>query len=481
MARFALGVFSLCAVVVAALLGWFYVEQRGQAPFHGSFIGGYVPDPKIEYSQWLTGQRERWARASVEVFGAGQRFELEQRELGIEVDLAAMLHQADRQRESGGLFVRFGRFLSAKTGGQELSWITRFDRERATDSLSVLAKRIDTPPVDAVVDLRRRRRIDARSGVELDVQATLDWLESHRGVEIAEVPLKIRELVPRVNAADLTPIDLNRVLSSFETDFRTRAGTRAINIRTAANALNGAIIEPGAVFSFNQVVGPRVESRGYREAPVIVDDELEPGVGGGVCQVATTVHAAAVLAGLDIVERRSHSRPSGYAPMGLDATVIDGQVDLRFRNPFSVPLLVSASFPDRFRLRIEIVGMSPRFHYEHKYSVAKRYDFYRRVLTKSVGVDGGFKRTQKGIPGYDVVSTITGKNDAGEERTFRYRSKYWPVPEVYWVAPGTDLAALPPLPEGASGIQRDGATVMGFIPKDVEERAAEPEVTIDGS
>jgi vancomycin resistance protein YoaR len=478
--RLAIGVLSVFAVALAALLGWFYVEQRGMAPFRGSSIGGYLPDPAVEYSQWLTWQRERWLREPVEAFAAGRRFDFEQRELGIELDVAGMLHQAERQREGGSLVVRLGRFLSAKTGGQELAWLTRFDRERAAESLMAVARLIDSPPVDAVVDLRRRLRIDARPGLKLDVEATLDWLETHRGVDVVDVPLAIRELAPQVNAADLTKIDLNHVLSSFETDFRTRAGTRAINIRTAANALNGAVIEPGAVFSFNQIVGPRVESRGYREAPVIVDDEIEPGVGGGVCQVATTVHAAAVLAGLDIVERRSHSRPSGYAPMGLDATVIDGQVDLRFRNPFSVPLLLSASFPDRYRLRIEIVGMAARFHYEHKYSVAKRYDFYRRVLTKPSGVQGGFKRTQKGIPGYDVVSTVTGKNDAGELRTIRYRSKYWPVPEVYWVAPETDLSALPPLPEGATGIQRDGVTVFGSIPKEVEERAAEPEASLDG-
>jgi hypothetical protein len=478
-ARKAIGVISVLAVAVAALLGWFYVEQRGMAPFRGTTIGGYHPDPSEDYSRWLARQRERWQRAHLETSGGGQRFEVELEDLGIELDLAAMLHQSDRQREGGRLFARIGRFLSAKTGGQDLTWITRFHREQAAQTLAALANVIDRPPVDAVVDLRRRLRIEARPGLKLDVEATLDWLESHRSVELDEVPLVLRELTPRVSASELTRVDLDHVLSFFETDFRTRAGTRAINIRTAAAALNGVILEPGAVFSFNHVVGPRVESRGYREAPVIVDDELEPGVGGGVCQVATTVHAAAVLAGLDIVERRSHSRPSGYAPLGLDATVLDGQVDLKFRNPFSVPLLLSAFFPDRFRLRVEIVGMTPKYRYEHKYTVAKRHDFYRRVLTKPGGVEEGFKRKQKGIPGYDVVSIVTGKNDAGELRTFRYHSKYWPVPEVYWVAPGTELAALPPLPEGATGIQRDGVTVFGSIPKDVEERAAEPEAMLE--
>jgi vancomycin resistance protein YoaR len=287
---------------------------------------------------------------------------------------------------------------------------------------------------------------------------------------MADFELVIREVIPQVTEERLTLIDFDKVLSSFETDFRTRAGPRAVNIRVAARALNGYVISPNEVFSFNRVIGPRTENRGYREAPVIVDDELEPGVGGGVCQVATTLHAAIVLAGFEVMERRSHSRPSGYAPMGLDATVLDGGVDLKFRNPYRIPLLIATNFPDRFRLRIEVLGMLPTKKLKHTYHVKKKYDFYRRLITKYNLPFGSYERKQKGNFGYDVESTIQAIDGGDESKLRQYRSKYWPVPEVYWIGPDTELNQLPALPDGAIGVQRDGVTVFGNIPKDVEER-----------
>jgi vancomycin resistance protein YoaR len=384
-----------------------------------------------------------------------------------------MLGQAEHQRERGGLLDQLQRNLDAKLGRENLAWIVRFDREVAKTTLEKAAKGIEQTAVDAKVDLFTRTWIEEKPGTRLDVEGTLNWLATHHDVDLDFVPLVVERVLPKATLAQLSPVDLRSVLSAFETDFRTRAGPRATNIHVAAKSLNGKVLLPGAVFSFNEVVGPRIESRGFREAPVIVDDELEPGVGGGVCQVATTVHAAAVLAGLQIVERRSHSRPSGYAPMGLDATVIDGKVDLRFRNPYPVALLISATFPDRFRLRVELVGMQPRATLEHRYQVRKRYDFYRRVVTKSDLAHGEVKHRQKGIFGYDVVSTISARDAKDRNLAQQYGSKYWPVPEVYWVGPDTDLSSLPPLPEGATGVQRDGVTVLGHIPKEVEQRASE--------
>jgi vancomycin resistance protein YoaR len=457
---------------MALLLSAFHVAKGNDGPFAGTTIGGYTPEPSLRYSDWVTYERERRKGSRVTVLALPDQFEVTLGQLGVEVDVRAMLNQAERQRHAGGLVQQLRRWVSAKLSRQDLVILTRFDVEQARSTLLELAKIVDRPSVNAEVDLQKRRRIEAKSGLRLDVEATLAKLETQRDVDMTEVWLVLREVHPTVTADQLSPVDLNKILSSFETSFQGHAGPRAINIRVAAKALNGVVISPGELFSFNQVVGPRVESRGYREAPVIKDDEVEPGVGGGVCQVATTLHAAIVLAGFDVLERRSHSRPSAYASMGLDATVVDGEVDLKFRNPYDIPLLISTSFPERYRLRVEIIGMLPSVRYEHSYGVRQRYDYYRRVVTKTFLPSGTFQRKQKGIFGYDVVSTVVSKGTGKGQKPRQYRSRYWPVPEVYWVGPNTDLRALPPLPEGAVGVQQDGVTVMGHIPKDVEERSS---------
>jgi hypothetical protein len=190
---------------------------------------------------------------------------------------------------------------------------------------------------------------------------------------------------------------------------------------------------------------------------VIVADEVEPGVGGGVCQVATTLFAAGVLGGLDIVKRRSHSRPSGYAPLGLDATVIDGEVDLQLRNPYPVPIIVHAFLPVPTRVRVEMLGASLPGKIEHSYTVKKSEDFFRRVDRHAELRPDQVKRQQKGSPGYEVQSTVRTRYADGSERIRRYDSTYYPVPEIYWIGASVDPGSLPPLPPHATHTELAGA------------------------
>ncbi len=266
-----------------------------------------------------------------------------------------------------------------------------------------------------------------------------------------------------MRSSDLADVDPSLVLSGYETDFSKRGGPRVTNIARAARYLDGKLIAAGGIFSFNQSVGPRTLERGFVEAPVIVADEMEKGIGGGVCQVATTVFAAAVLGGLEVVERRSHSRPSGYAPLGLDATVIDGKVDLRLRNPYAANLVVHAFLPSPTRIRIELLGASTPGKIEHSYAVSGAEDFVRRVEAHPELSPTAFERKQKGSQGYRVVSTVRTHLLDGSERVQRYGSTYYPVPEVYWVGSSVETDALPPLPEHATHVEvaTDGDAAAG--------------------
>lgn len=327
------------------------------------------------------------------------------------------------------------------------------DEERARAFLTALGHRLHKKPVNARLDLSGHRRVHEAEGRDLDVGATLRALEDGEREDLARFELSFVPLEPGVTQSELASVDVSRVLSSFETDFSKKPRSRVPNIRTAARYLNGVIIGPGEVFSFNHVVGPRTEERGFVDAPVIVADELEPGLGGGVCQVASTLFAAAMLGGMEIVERRSHSRPSGYAPLGLDATVIYPKVDLRLRNPYDTPLMLHAFLPGRGVLRVELLGREPPGKIEHFFAAEAPQPFTRRVVVKSDLLPGTIDRRQKGNAGYDGTSTLLTTFADGSRKARTYSSKYYPVPEVYWVAEGVDLASLPPLPEGAVGVE----------------------------
>jgi vancomycin resistance protein YoaR len=342
----------------------------------------------------------------------------------------------------------------------------RFDAGRAAAWLGDIAAGLRREPVDARLDLAGHERIEAQPGRELDQGASLSRLAALGGAERLELVFK--PLAPQIPTSELSSVDPSLVLSEYETDFAKRGGPRVKNIARAARYLDGTLMAPGEVWSFNRTVGARTLERGFVDAPVIVADELEPGVGGGVCQVATTLFAAGVLGGLDVVKRRSHSRPSGYAPLGLDATVIDGEVDLQLKNPYPVPIIVHAFLPVPTRIRVEMLGIAPPGKIEHSYSVTKSEDFYRRVARHPELSPDQVKRHQKGIPGYDVLSTVRTRYGDGSERVRHYTSTYYPVPEVYWVGSEVDPESLPPLPERATHTElqsdADAVTPAAFSP-----------------
>ena len=255
-------------------------------------------------------------------------------DLGILLDRARTAEAARRAPRPNTFAERIRRVFR---GPPREPWVVtpafRFDASRAHHELERLSPLVRRSTVDARLDLELHQRIDDAPGRELDIEATLSRIERGDRDEEAIFPLIYQYSPAKIKSRALPDIDVGHVLSKFQTSFAKRGGARAVNIRRGAQLLNGTILVPGATFSFNHVVGPRTEQRGFVSAPVIVHDEIDQGPGGGICQVASTLHAAAVYAGLEVIERRSHSRPSGYAPLGLDATVIDNKVELAVPQP----------------------------------------------------------------------------------------------------------------------------------------------------
>lgn len=145
------------------------------------------------------------------------------------------------------------------------------------------------------------------------------------------------------------------VVASYETSLENRTKQQRHNALLAASHLNGAIIKPGAEFSFIHRVGSFGRSDGYRKAPVAYSGKLIRDWGGGVCQVSTTVYNAFLLAGLDILEKHPHEFCPGYAVPGCDAAVAYPGVDLRVRNTLNEPLQVQAQVQGN-KLVVRLIG-----------------------------------------------------------------------------------------------------------------------------
>lgn len=193
-------------------------------------------------------------------------------------------------------------------------------------------------------------------GIELD-RVELYSRISNRFLngEDLKIEVPIKKLLPSVIGADLKKF--TNLRADFSTDISNSSADRKHNIKNALNSLNRVEIAPNQVFSFNKTVGRRTKSNGYRTAKIIVNNEFVDGIGGGVCQVSTTLYNSALLSGLEIIEANKHSKQISYVKYGFDAMVNFGSSDLKFRNNTNEKITIITNYSSK-SARIRIFGES---------------------------------------------------------------------------------------------------------------------------
>lgn len=165
-----------------------------------------------------------------------------------------------------------------------------------------------------------------------------------------------------ITVSDLGEDIFGNIISTCTTKYDSTNTNRVINLQLAADKINGTIINPGETFSFNKIVGERTTKNGFAEAIIYADGELDYGIGGGICQISSTLYNSVLLANLEIVERKNHSMTVTYLPLGHDATVSYGSVDFKFKNNRSYPIKISATLNSGV-ITISICGVKEKNEY----------------------------------------------------------------------------------------------------------------------
>ena len=173
-------------------------------------------------------------------------------------------------------------------------------------------------------------------GVDFNIEEAEKILEK----EQEEYIIKLIITKPKITINDLSEIAFKDVLATFSTRFDVSNVDRTTNLRLAAGKINGTILAAGEEFSYNKVVGERTIAAGYKEAKVYSNGEVVDGLGGGICQISSTLYNAAVLANLEITQRRNHQFVTSYVPAGRDATVVYGSQDFKFKNSRKYPVKI---------------------------------------------------------------------------------------------------------------------------------------------
>jgi vancomycin resistance protein YoaR len=219
--------------------------------------------------------------------------------------------------------------------------IQLIDLEKYNAFIKKLDEKTFKPPVNAYIN-DFGRVVEGEPGRRLYRKAFNDLFYSYfYKTNASKVEVPLLPIYPRVDRDLLLRINVKQI-GQYVTYFNRNNSARSHNITLASEAINNYVIFPGEKFSFNQVVGKRTKERGYMRAPVIVRGELSEDIGGGICQVSSTLFNAADRAGLKMVERYSHSKNVPYVPPGRDATVSWYGPDFSFLNEYSLPILIRA-------------------------------------------------------------------------------------------------------------------------------------------
>ncbi|MGG0756929.1 VanW family protein [Brevibacillus laterosporus] len=207
--------------------------------------------------------------------------------------------------------------------------------------MSRLEGQVYRAPVNARWD-KHGKIIPEKRGQRLDRQAFMESFISYfYSNEQTQLQIPTRTVLPKVDTSLLKEVSQKQI-GAYVTYYNPRNKNRASNIALSSKAIDNVVLFPGETFSFNQTVGERTKKRGYLPAPVIVRGELSEGIGGGICQVSSTLYNAVDKSGLKILQRYAHSRNVAYVPPGRDATVSWDGPDFRFQNRYAYPILIRA-------------------------------------------------------------------------------------------------------------------------------------------
>lgn len=350
--------------------------------------------------------------------------------------LAAPITLRYRSREVKLAPEQVAGMLAVNTGGDADRYPLTFHNERAAAELHRLFAFAETPPVDAGVEVNDDgtvRITESRSGLVLDLPVLMDELDdAATGGGLRTIFVALTPAFPKLSTQDVQSMGLSALGSQFVTYFDPRNTARATNIALAAKLVDGTVVEPGATFSLNEAMGPRSANRGFDYAPVITaGNVLRQGVGGGVCQYATTLFNAVFFAGLPVVERHEHSLYISHYPTGRDATVAWGSLDFKFRNDTGRSVMIR-SWIDGGALTVALVGKTGR---EVAYETSAFYDVRAPAHGKAdprvvydADLGPGVIRWERGVDGQSVRVERTVR-DASGKVLFRdtFASRYEPM------------------------------------------------------
>ena len=304
--------------------------------------------------------------------------------------------------------------------------------EKTPDEIDIekIAKEIKSEPQDAYLSKNPLELHADKDGIDLamSIEDIKKLLEEDK--EEFSIPLNITK-------ANITVLDLGEdafpnLLGTCTTNYDASNINRNNNLIIAAKKLNGTIVNPNETFSYNQTIGQRTIAAGFKEAKAYAGGKVVLDVGGGICQLSSTLYNSVLLSNLEIVERRNHSFQTSYLPAGLDATVSWGSIDFRFKNTRKYPIKIVAKAQDGV-VKVDLYGIKQEDDYDVKLDAKEISIIPMKTITEkdSSLAKGSQVVTQYGDDGCTSETyKILSKNGIVVSKTLISKDTYNDLPKI---------------------------------------------------
>ncbi|MDD3705039.1 MAG: VanW family protein [Clostridiaceae bacterium] len=339
--KIGIGVIIALLITVAALSAAMVSGDKihSNITINGINVGGFVPS---QAGDTLKGKMEPIINDSNIVLKFKEKeWKMKYRDAGFQYEYEEAVTKAYDIGHKGSYFKRIKDVVTTLLNGVDIKLNYSYDEQYLKNKLEDISKELDQESKDASIVLEAQGFVitEEVEGRKLDVNKSYDFIkELIDNASSGDIELAVDVTEPEIKSSDLKNIKDN--LGEYSTKFNAADVDRTHNIKIATSSASHLLVKPGEVFSLNKSMGPRLAKFGYKEANVIINNELVPGIGGGICQVSSTLYNAALLSNMKIVERKSHSLPSSYIALGRDATISENYIDLKFENNSKYPIYI---------------------------------------------------------------------------------------------------------------------------------------------
>lgn len=339
---------------------------------------------------------------SLHLFHNDKTYDIKLADLGYTYDYETAIDSAYNIGRDGSLFARYKRIREVKKNGELIALDPLYDREKILLVVENIANDIDQEGIDSTFNFNNGKMIvtDHKDGRTLNKELLAKLIEDNI-YEPEDIEMPVDVVKPKFTKDFFGRI--NGIIGEYSTSFKGSSAGRIHNIKLSAESLNNKLIMPGEEISYNSTTGPRQSKFGYKEAPVIQNGELTPGIGGGVCQTSTTLYNALLLSDLTITERHPHSIAASYVPRGQDGAVATGYLDLKFKNDYDFPIYLNSKVVGD-RVYFYIYGDTKAKDYTIKIEpeLIATIPYNTKEIFDATALPGSRQLVQEGRTGYKV-------------------------------------------------------------------------------